>query len=164
MEFTDREFRNALGLFPTGVAIVTTIAPDGTKVGMTVSSFNSVSLSPPLILFSVGRSAKAFNVWGAAETYAVCLLREGQEELASHFARSSNDKWVGLEPMVHNGFLHLPGALAWLDCDSYARHEGGDHLVLIGRVRAITVADEEVHSRPLVFYKGRYRRLETVPA
>lgn len=160
MTFSEREFRNALGLFATGVAVVTTTAPDGARVGATISSFNSVSLSPPLVLLSVARSAKAFDVWSAADAYTVNLLKEGQEDLSNRFARSLGDKWAGLRPEERDGFLHLPGALAAFACESYARYDGGDHLILVGRVRAFEVTSD-AEPRPLVFYKGGYRRLET---
>src|SRR5262249_59755566 len=78
MTFTERSFRDALSLFPTGVAVVTTLTKDGARIGATVSSFNSVSLSPPLVLFSIARTSRSFAVWCDAETYRINLLNEHQ--------------------------------------------------------------------------------------
>src|SRR5262245_17327784 len=130
-----RSFRDALGLFPTGVAVVTTIARDGTHLGATVSSFNSVSLSPPLVLFSIARSASSFAAWSEADTYAINLLHEHQDEVSTRFARARTDKWEGTKPVVgQTGVLLIPGALAAFECENYARYDGGDHLILVGRV------------------------------
>jgi flavin reductase (DIM6/NTAB) family NADH-FMN oxidoreductase RutF len=157
--FSDREFRDALGFFPTGVAIATTIAADGAHIGATISSFNSVSISPPLILFSMARSAGGFAIWARAQTYAVSVLTQDQAEISTRFARSRDDKWKEIEPTVGaTGSPLLPNALACFECESYARYDGGDHLILVGRVQAI-VTRGPAHSRPLVFYRGRYREL-----
>lgn len=160
MSFTERDFRNALGLFPTGVAIVTTMAPDGEPVGATVSSFNSVSLSPPLVLFSVARASSRFAVWNQARHYAVNLLRENQSKLSTDFARSAEDKWLGHIPSKGQGAtVLLADALAHFECESYARYDGGDHLILVGRVTALSIPAPTA-TRPLVFFRGRYRQLD----
>jgi len=159
MTFTEREFREALGLFPTGVAVVTTTAPDGGPIGTTVSSFNSVSLAPPLVLFSVARTALAFPVWDTAERYAVNLLREEQSEISTGFARARGDKWQGVAVRPGQGGAPLlPDALACFECESFGRHDGGDHLILVGRVTGFRVSPAA--SRPLVFFRGRYRQLD----
>ena len=128
MTFAQRSFRDALGFFPTGVAVVTTITRDGTRLGTTVSSFNSVSLSPPLVLFSIARSANSFAAWGEAETYAINVLHEHQDQLSTRFARSLADKWEGIKPLDgQTGALLVPGALASFECENFARYDGGDH-------------------------------------
>ena len=158
--FSDREFRDALGCFPTGVAVVTTTAADGSRVGATISSFNSVSMSPPLVLFSMARSAGGFAIWAQAQTYAVSVLAQDQAEISTRFARSRNDKWKDIKPAVGTtGSPLLPNALACFECESYARYDGGDHLILVGRVKAIATTPL-AQSRPLVFYRGRYRELD----
>jgi flavin reductase (DIM6/NTAB) family NADH-FMN oxidoreductase RutF len=155
-----RDFRDALGLFPTGVAVVTTIARDGTHLGATVSSFNSVSLSPPLVLFSIARSASSFAAWSEADTYAINLLHEYQDAVSSRFARARTNKWEGAKPVVgKTGALLIPGALASFECENYARYDGGDHLILVGKVCAMTTASI-VDPRPLVFYRGSYQKIE----
>jgi flavin reductase (DIM6/NTAB) family NADH-FMN oxidoreductase RutF len=155
-----RSFRDALGLFPTGVAVVTTIAKDGTHLGATVSSFNSVSLSPPLVLFSIARSASSFAAWSEADTYAINLLHEHQDEVSTRFARARTDKWEGTKPVVgQTGVLLIPGALASFECENYARYDGGDHLILVGRVCAMTTASV-ADPHPLIFYQGSYQKIE----
>jgi flavin reductase (DIM6/NTAB) family NADH-FMN oxidoreductase RutF len=153
-------FRDALGLFPTGVAVVTTVARDGGHLGTTVSSFNSVSLSPPLVLFSIAKSTGSFTAWSEAETYAINLLHEHQHTLSTRFARARSDKWEGIKPVVgQTGSLLIPDALASFECESYARYDGGDHLILVGRVCALTMANVN-DPRPLVFYRGSYQKIE----
>src|SRR5690242_14000434 len=98
MSFTDREFRDALGQFATGVAVVTAEV-EGTLLGATVSSFNSVSLAPPLILFSLARSAQSFPLWLNAKQFGVTVLGENQNDISNRFARGGADKWAGLAPL-----------------------------------------------------------------
>jgi flavin reductase (DIM6/NTAB) family NADH-FMN oxidoreductase RutF len=160
MRIDPREFRNALGLFPTGVAVVTTLAVDGERIGATVSSFNSVSLDPPLILFSIARNARAFEAWATAKHYAVSFLKESQSDVSNRFARSLTDKWK--DDRVISGAHGIPlihDASACFECDSFACHDGGDHVILIGRVNAYSVSDAAT-PRPLLFYRGRYCQLE----
>ncbi|HEV2508420.1 flavin reductase family protein [Bosea sp. (in: a-proteobacteria)] len=160
MSFSAREFRDALGLFPTGVAIITAKTSDGELLGATVSSFNSVSLEPPLVLFSVGRNARAFEHWNSVEHYAVNLLGEGQSELSTRFAKPMTDKWQGITPIEGAaGQPLLPDAMAWFECRNHARHDGGDHLILIGEVTRFSLAMTP-RPRPLVFFRGRYRQLD----
>ena len=162
LAFTQPSFRDALGLFPTGVAVVTTIAADGAPIGATVSSFNSVSLSPPLVLFSIARTAKSFAAWVEAKCYAINLLHEHQNELSTRFARTQTEKWQGIAPVAgQSGALLIPDALASFECESYARYDGGDHLILVGEVRAFTVTNIS-DPRPLVFYRGAYQKIERV--
>src|SRR6266542_1868219 len=138
MPITPDEFRKALGHFPTGVAVVTTRAPDGLFQGMTVSSFNSVSLEPPLVLFSVARTVLSFSSWRAASTWGVSVLGETQDGLSTRFARSGGSKWSGIELITGaTGVPLIPGALAHFECERYALHDGGDHLIFVGRVLAL---------------------------
>jgi flavin reductase (DIM6/NTAB) family NADH-FMN oxidoreductase RutF len=161
MTFAQRSFRDALGCFPTGVAVVTTITRDGIRLGTTVSSFNSVSLSPPLVLFSIARSSNSFAAWAEAETYAINILHEHQDKLSTRFARALTDKWQGVKPLLgQTGALLVPGALASFECENYARYDGGDHLILVGSVRALTITNVN-DPRPLVFYRGSYQKIES---
>ena len=160
MSFSMREFRDALGLFPTGVAVVTTLTAEGERLGATVSSFNSVSLEPALVLFSMARTARSFAQWEAAEHYAVNLLDEAHSEISTRFAKAMSDKWQGLEPLSGAaGQPLLREAMASFECRSDARYEGGDHVIFVGEVTAFSLAPRAV-PRPLVFYKGRYRQLD----
>ena len=166
--FDARELRNALGFFATGVAIVSCVGPSGEALAATISSFNSVSLDPPLVLFSLAKSAKSLPAWEAASHYAISILHGDQAELSNRFARASPDKWNGIHHHqgVATNIAMIPNALAWFECESYAVNDGGDHVIFIGRVLSLqhrTHADRN----PLVFFGGRYRKLaseiENVP-
>lgn len=159
MSFDERQFRAALGAFPTGVAVVTTLTKKGERLGMTLSSFNSVSLSPPLILFSVARQAHSYPAWVEAERYAVNILSQEQEDISNRFARPG-DKWSDLIVLEGAaGLPVLPNALAVFECDSYARYKGGDHDIFVGRVLTLRVSPHK-QDGPLIFFGGRYRRLD----
>jgi flavin reductase (DIM6/NTAB) family NADH-FMN oxidoreductase RutF len=159
--FSDREFRDALGLFATGVTVVTGISGDGARLGATISSFSSVSLDPPLVLFSLSRRATGFMAWSTVESFAVNILAEDQSAISTRFARAMTDKWQGLAPAYGvNGSPLLNEALAWIECSPYGQHDGGDHLIFVGRVDRLTVRDRE-QFRPLLFFRGKYRRLDS---
>ncbi len=166
--FDARELRDALGFFATGVAVVSCAGASGEALASTISSFNSVSLDPPLVLFSLAKSAKSLPAWEAATHYAISILHGDQAELSNRFARSSPDKWSGIHHHrgVATNIPMIPNALAWFECESHAVHDGGDHVIFIGKVLSLrrrTHADRS----PLVFFGGRYRKLaseiENVP-
>jgi flavin reductase (DIM6/NTAB) family NADH-FMN oxidoreductase RutF len=160
MTITPSEFRKALGVFPTGIAVVTTRGRDGLLQGMTVSSFNSVSLEPPLVLFSVARTVLSFSAWQAANAWGISVLEETQDGLSTRFAQSGNGKWLGFEPITGStGVPLIAGALAHFECERYAVHDGGDHLIFVGRVLALGRPARSA-SRPLVFFSGRYHQIE----
>ncbi len=151
-----RVLRNALGQFATGVVIVTAAAGTG-AVGMTMSSFNAVSLDPPLVLFSVDKRAHSLPALRAARGFAVNILGVDQQALSDRFARAGEDKWhdVTHVPGLHGAPL-IAGALAQFECAPFARHEGGDHEVFIARVLRFTASGG---GRPLLFFGGRYHGL-----
>ena len=148
-----RLFRNALGSFATGVTIITTRSPDGADVGVTANSFNSVSLDPPMVLWSLAKTSTSFDAFMAAEHFAVHILAMDQEGLSGRFARSNTDKFNGLTVERGAGSIPLlPGCAARFQCRTAYRHEGGDHIILVGEV------DEFDHDgyAPLAFHGGRY--------
>ena len=149
-------FRRALGKFPTGVCIVT-CRVDGEALGMTMSSFNSLSLDPPLVLFSIDRRAMGLPLWERAEGYAIHVLAETQQDISNRFARPSPNKWEGIpfRDGLHGAPL-LPGAAATFECSAHARHDGGDHRLFIARVERFSADPDR---RPLVFAQGRYAAL-----
>jgi len=154
-----RKSRNALARFLTGVVVATARTQAGDLVGMTMSSFNSVSLDPPLVLFSIHRKAQSFAAWQSITRYAVNVLNEEQEQVSNQFARPSGNKWEGLTILTgRNGAPMLPNAGVVFECESYARYDGGDHEIFVGRVEAL---HEHTFTcqRPLVFFEGRYRQL-----
>src|SRR5262249_10793524 len=158
MAFTSAEFRKALGMFPTGIAVVSAHGPDGLQ-GMTVSSFNSVSLDPPLVLFSLARTATSSAAWAVAQAWGISVLSEIQDRLSTQFAQSGPDKWSGYEPMVGStGVPLISGALVHFECERYAVYDGGDHLIFVGRVVALGRPAASA-SRPLLFFSGRYHQI-----
>ncbi len=153
-----RRLRNALGEFATGVVVVTANGPDGTPVGMTMSSFNAVSLDPPLVLFSIGKQANSLPAFAAAESYVINVLAGHQEDLSNRFARPLSDKWAGLDfERGLSGAPLLKGALAHFECARHELIEGGDHLIFLAKVAHFSVAPG--NADPLIFLRGRYRRI-----
>jgi flavin reductase (DIM6/NTAB) family NADH-FMN oxidoreductase RutF len=154
MAFDQRAFRSALSQFATGVAVITARGPEGEAIGLTMSSFNSVSLDPPLILFSVDRRARSLPAMEKARGYAVNILSRSQEALSNQFARSLGNKWEAVEHTLgHAEAPLLHGAIAHFECEPYAHHDGGDHVIFLGRVLRFSARDDE---EPLVFFRGRY--------
>lgn len=154
--FDARAFRDALGCFATGVTIVTTKERNGTPVGMTVNSFTSVSLDPPLVLFSLRKSAYSLPAFTEAERFAVHVLAAGQGALSNRFATASAEKWEGVaHEHSEEGCVVLGGGLATFECARHAVVDGGDHLIFLGRVLRFRHAAGE----PLLFMRGAYRSL-----
>lgn len=157
-DFDSAEFRTVMGHFATGIAIITAAHAEG-PVGLTVQSFTSLSLDPPLVCFAPAKSSSSYPRIKAAGAFCVNILGEHQEALCRVFAQSGADKFAGvgydLAPTSRAPRLH--DTLAWVDCTLEAEHDAGDHLVVIGRVSDMGVADE---GRPLLFYRGGYGRLE----
>lgn len=151
--------RRVAGRFPTGVTVVTAATPDGRPCGLTVNSFASVSLDPPLVLVCVSRSARAFSCVEAAGRFVVNVLAEGQETVARVFASRAEDKFrAAPHHSSPGGVPILDGVHAWIECEVAARHPGGaTHTIYVGRVTAVGAG----RGRPLVFHRGHYVRLAT---
>ncbi|WP_333829027.1 flavin reductase family protein [Pararhodobacter sp.] len=146
-----RRLRDALGAFATGVCVVTT--QDGTgPLGITANSFSSLSLDPPLVLWSPARASRRFAAFAAAQHFAIHVLAEDQFALGRHFALHGQDFALPGVTFSPENVPLLPGCLACFECRQEAVHEGGDHALIIGRVlRAASRA-----GAPLVFSGGRY--------
>jgi flavin reductase (DIM6/NTAB) family NADH-FMN oxidoreductase RutF len=151
-------YRRVMGCFPTGVTIMTTGRDNGTRVGVTASSFNTVSLDPPLVLWSLALKAPSLESFRAFDHFAVNVLAADQRNLALQFARAAEDKFAGVA--IHAGITGAPlidGALAHIECRVAARYEGGDHEIMLGEVLGLRRQDGE----PLVFQGGGFCRLVT---
>ncbi|RAH98933.1 nitrilotriacetate monooxygenase [Acuticoccus sediminis] len=156
--FDPKTLRRALGDFATGVCVVTAEPSPGTRIGMTVNSFSSVSLDPPLVLFCVANTANGLEGWRSAGHYAVNVLADNQIHISNRFARSSTDKWEGFaaDPGVTGAPL-ISGAIAHFECTPEHQYPGGDHTIFVGRVVAFD--RPRPNAEPLVFHQGRYREL-----
>jgi flavin reductase (DIM6/NTAB) family NADH-FMN oxidoreductase RutF len=158
--FSDRHFRDALAQFATGVTIICTRAASGRYVGFTAGSFSSVSLSPPLILWTLSRASASLATFEGAERYAVNVLAAGQTDLARRFSRPHADRFSGVPHRL--GWSDAPlidGCVAWLECRPHARHEAGDHVIFIGEV--VTV--ERARGAGLIFHQGRFASARSLP-
>lgn len=148
-----REFRNALGSFATGVTIATTLDADGEPIGVTASSFNSVSLDPPLILWSLAKSSLSKDAFCSSGHFAVHILAAHQEEMSNRFARSGADKFDGVDwRKGETASPILPDFAALFQCKTRHQYEGGDHIILVGEVVSFETRD----AQPLLFHAGAY--------
>jgi len=151
--FDERDYRSALGQFATGVTVITTRSKDGRKIGLTVNSFTSVSLTPPLVLWSLSRQATDFDDLIAAKNFVVNVLAASQHHLSRKFATTDKDKFAGIESTDSSGGLPLlAGATAHFLCRKTHEFDGGDHIISLGEVEEYRWRGGE----PLVFHSGRY--------
>jgi flavin reductase (DIM6/NTAB) family NADH-FMN oxidoreductase RutF len=152
--FDSARFRHVLGHFPTGVTIITA-APESGPVGLTIGSFTSVSLDPPLVGFLPGKASTTWPGIEEAGAFCVNVLGEAQGELCWSFARESNEKFVDLvwEPAPATGSPVLPGVVAWIDCEIEKVVDAGDHWFVLGRVLALDVSPDD--AGPLLFFRGK---------
>jgi flavin reductase (DIM6/NTAB) family NADH-FMN oxidoreductase RutF len=151
--FCSQQFRRTLGCFATGVTIVTARAGDGEPVGLTCNSFASVSLDPPLIQWSIARSSRNFAAMCAAGHFAVHVLDSLQEDLCRRFSNKDAARFADVQIDENiDGVPLLTRFHARFECETWARHEAGDHVIIIGRV--LRVCEQE--GRPLLFYRGAF--------
>ncbi len=153
---TADRFRRACGLFATGVAVLTTRAPEGDPHGITINSFSSLSLSPPLVMVAIDRDCTFLNVFETSGSYAVNILREDQLHLSIRFAQLPEGRFAGVawSPGVTGSPL-IDGVLGVLDCRTVEVLDAGDHRVLIGEAVEVEIGD----GRPLVFFGSEYAAL-----
>jgi len=152
-------FRETLGRFATGVTVVTTVGPDGRKVGVTATSFGSLSLDPPLIQWSLRRSTYSHPVFSGADRFAINILAAGQEHVSRIFASPIEDRFAATPHRLGEHRLPLiEGALAWLECALETRIESGDHSLFIGRVLTARIFPQD----PLLHWGGAYHRLHAI--
>jgi flavin reductase (DIM6/NTAB) family NADH-FMN oxidoreductase RutF len=159
--FDAAAFRSALGEFATGVTVVTTRAPNGELIGITASSFNSVSLSPPLVLWSLATRSASMPVFRTNSHYVVNVLAASQLDLCKRFATLKGDRFEGVSHAAgDSGMPVLDGALAWFECHNRSRYEEGDHVIFVGEVERCGVRDDAREAGPLVFQNGEFHTLK----
>ena len=156
--FDQKDFRQGLGLFPTGVTIVTTQSDDGHPIGMTASSFNTVSLDPPLVLWSIDRRSLSLDAFTQCEHFAINVLSKQQQDLSNLFASKGADKFANT-PFTEGAGKSplLEDCIAQLECKMWKTYDGGDHIIIVGEVLNYRY-DKTLE--PLVFYAGNYAELD----
>ncbi|MBL0943819.1 MAG: flavin reductase family protein [Hydrogenophaga sp.] len=153
-DFSAQEFRASLGMFATGVTIVTARTADGTLVGLTANSFNSVSLSPPLVLWSLAHRAGSMAAFRNGQHYAINVLAADQQALAERFAARDIDRWAGVAfSEGGNGAPLLQGAAAVFECFNRSQYTEGDHVIFVGEVERCA---HRAEASPLLFHGGRF--------
>lgn len=151
--FDSKQLRQVLGSFVTGVTVVTTVDAEGRTWGLTANSFSSVSLDPPLVLWSQSVKAPSHAAFTRADRFAINILAEDQIDLSNRFATSGIDKFDGVQIDAGEGGVPLlRRCSAWLECKAVTQVPGGDHVIFVGEVKAIRRTDR----RPLVFGGGQY--------
>ncbi|MCB1854733.1 MAG: flavin reductase family protein [Pseudomonadales bacterium] len=157
MNIDGRELRNALGRFATGVCIISTVSRSGEAMGLTANSFASVSLDPPLVLWSLQNNSDVFEVFSQPQHFAINVLAREHQEHSSRYARKGDHS---LDPGHFTpgkyGSPLINDALVSFECELHATHEGGDHLIIVGRVKDMLARE---HGEPLLFYSGGYHQL-----
>ena len=153
-QFDAVQFRRALSQFATGVTVITTRLADGTFRGLTASSFNSVSLDPPLVLWSLGARANSMPIFSGNSHYVINVLAAGQEELALRFSRrTEKNPFEGIDyELSRTGLPILQGVAAWFECHNRSRYPEGDHVIFVGEVEHCEYTDQP----SLIFHNGRF--------
>lgn len=156
-QLDQRAFRDAVGSFATGVMVMTCTGGSEGLIGVTMNSFSSVSLDPPLVSFCIAESLTEFQTLLDTEKFALNLLREDQQELSNQFAKTGPDKWRGVSYREGpNSAPIIEPNHGVLLCTKHAQYECGDHYIVVARVDEIESGDDEP---PLIFYRGKYRQL-----
>jgi len=155
--FDARAFRDALGHYASGITVVTSTHEDQ-PVGFTCQSFFSVSTDPPLVSFSVMRTSSTYPKIARAGRFCVNVLAQDQHRISSQFAVSGTDKWSGIEwSPSPSGNPVIKDTLLWVDCETWAEHEAGDHLIVVGRV--VELSPPNRGRSPLLYFRGSYCHL-----
>lgn len=157
MSIDQREFRNALGKFATGITVVTAKDSNGGLIGVTINSFASVSLEPPMVLFSLKNESPLCDIFATTETFNIGILSADQQDLSNLFAGPTDNKFDQVEwSEGNNGVPVLSGTMANLECKRAAAYLGGDHTIFVGEVTTLHQSDKE---DALLYFKGGYKTL-----
>jgi len=151
-------FRSVLGLFATGVTVVTGITENKTPVGLTVNAFTSLSLSPPLVLFCLDKKTASIDAFDKGNGFALNMLNEDQKNLSVIFSTKVEDRFAEVDHTFWNtGVPILNGCLANLECKIDSTHDGGDHLIIVGLVERLHQSKD---GRPLLYFNGNYAQIK----
>ncbi len=158
MLFDTIELRNAFGLFTTGVTIITANPEGYEPFGVTANSFSSLSLDPPLLLWSLQKNSDTWDAFEATTRFAVNILSADQQDMSNRYAKKGDHNLAADEYILgDSGCAILKNCIASFECESTERYEGGDHIILVGKIVELNCNNPE--AQPLVFQSGQYRRL-----
>ena len=159
--FSNQELRRAFSCFATGVTVITGIDQNGKPVGITISSFNTVSLNPPLVLWSIGSQSDLCNSFRIGQKQLIHVLDVNQKDLALVFAKQLNKNSIQIEHQIEpSGLMRLANCLAYFECETIAVHEGGDHHIIVARVLSI---EQDPQRQPLLFAQSQFNQLAINP-
>ena len=159
--FSNQELRRAFSCFATGVTVITGIDQNGKPVGITISSFNTVSLNPPLVLWSIGSQSDLCNSFRIGQKQLIHVLDVNQKDLALVFAKQLNKNSIQMEHQIKpSGLMRLANCLAYFECETIAVHEGGDHHIIVARVLSI---EQDSDRYPLLFAQSQFNQLALDP-
>ena len=159
--FSTQELRRAFSCFATGVTVITGIDQNGKPVGITISSFNTVSLNPPLVLWSIGSQSNLCNSFRIGQKQLIHVLDVNQKDLALVFAKQLNKNSIQMEHQIEpSGLMRLANCLAYFECETVAVHEGGDHHIIVARVLSI---EQDSDRYPLLFAQSQFNQLALDP-
>ena len=159
--FSNQELRRAFSCFATGVTVITGIDQNGKPVGITISSFNTVSLNPPLVLWSIGSQSDLCNSFRIGQKQLIHVLDVNQKDLALVFAKQLDKNNIQMEHQIKpSGLMRLANCLAYFECETIAVHEGGDHHIIVARVLSI---EQDSDRHPLLFAQSQFNQLALEP-
>ena len=159
--FSNQELRRAFSCFATGVTVITGIDQNGKPVGITISSFNTVSLNPPLVLWSIGSQSDLCNSFRIGQKQLIHVLDVNQKDLALVFAKQLNKNSIQMEHQIEpSGLMRLANCLTYFECETIAVHEGGDHHIIVARVLSI---EQDSDRHPLLFAQSQFNQLALDP-
>ncbi len=159
--FSNQELRRAFSCFATGVTVITGINQNGKPVGITISSFNTVSLNPPLVLWSIGSQSDLCNSFRIGQKQLIHVLDVNQKDLALVFAKQLDKNNIQMEHQIKpSGLMRLANCLAYFECETIAVHEGGDHHIIVARVLSI---EQDSDRHPLLFAQSQFNQLALDP-
>ncbi len=159
--FSNQELRRAFSCFATGVTVITGIDQNGKPVGITISSFNTVSLNPPLVLWSIGSQSDLCNSFRIGQKQLIHVLDVNQKDLALVFAKQLDKNNIQMEHQIEpSGLIRLANCLAYFECETIAVHEGGDHHIIVARVLSI---EQDSDRYPLLFAQSQFNQLALDP-
>ena len=159
--FSNQELRRAFSCFATGVTVITGIDQNGKPVGITISSFNTVSLNPPLVLWSIGSQSDLCNSFRIGQKQLIHVLDVNQKDLALVFAKQLDKNSIQIEHQIEpSGLMRLANCLAYFECETIAVHEGGDHHIIVARVLSI---EQDSDRHPLLFAQSQFNQLALDP-